>query len=203
MNSNFSGMRSIKLVIVGDGAVGKSCMLMSYVHGRYPGEGEYVPTVFDNFSANVFVDGQLCSLGLWDTAGQEDYDRLRPLSYPGTDVFLVCFSIKNPISLLNVKSKWVPEVRHHAPNAAVILVGTQKDLRNDEETLATLRRRGEHPISTETGTQVAMELALDGYVECSAKQGEGLKEVFDFALRKVLPVKKTWVKHKKRTCTLL
>ena len=63
------------------------------------------------------------SLGLWDTAGQEDYDRLRPLSYPQTDVFLICFSVVSPSSFENVTSKWCPEIKHHCADAPILLVG--------------------------------------------------------------------------------
>lgn len=86
--------------------------------------------MFDNYSINVMVDGKRINLGLWDTAGQEDYDRLRPLSYPMTDVFLVCFSVVSPTSYENVSAKWIPELRHLAPTAPIILVGTKTDLRS-------------------------------------------------------------------------
>lgn len=69
---------------------------------------EYVPTVFDNYAVTVMIGGEPYTLGLFDTAGQEDYDRLRPLSYPQTDAFLVCFSVVSPSSFENVKEKWVP-----------------------------------------------------------------------------------------------
>lgn len=74
-------------------------------------------------------------LALWDTAGQEDYDRLRPLSYPDTDVILMCFSVDSPDSLENIPEKWTPEVKHFCPNVPIILVGNKKDLRNDPNTM--------------------------------------------------------------------
>nr|KAF6421109.1 ras-like protein family member A [Molossus molossus] len=86
-----------KLVIVGDGACGKTCLLIVFSKDQFP--EVYVPTVFENYVADIEVDGKQVELALWDTAGQEDYDRLRPLSYPDTDVILMCFSIDSPDSL--------------------------------------------------------------------------------------------------------
>src|SRR3954447_22197519 len=104
---------------------------------------------FDNYSASVMVDGKPISLGLWDTAGQEDYDRLRPLSYPQTDVFLVCFSIVSQTSLLNIKAKWIPELRHHSPGTPVLLVGMKADLRNDESVRVSLATKGLSVVTQE------------------------------------------------------
>ncbi|KAJ3135413.1 Ras- C3 botulinum toxin substrate 3 [Physocladia obscura] len=149
------------------------------------------------------VDGKPINLGLWDTAGQEDYDRLRPLSYPQTDVFLVCFSLVNPSSYENVKAKWFPEISHHAPNTPMILVGTKLDLREDRETLERLRDRRMAPISFQQGMQCAKEIGAVKYLECSALTQKGLKNVFDDAIRAVFapPPKKT--RGKEGVCLLL
>jgi len=194
-----SSGRPIKCVVVGDGTVGKTCMLISYTTDSFP--GEYVPTVFDNYSAPMVCDGVPVSLGLWDTAGQEDYDRLRPLSYPQTDVFLICFSVVSPSSFENVTSKWCPEIKHHCPDAPILLIGTKIDLREDKEALQALSDNGYSPMKREQGQKLANKIRAVKYLECSALTQRGLKQVFDEAVRAVLrpqPIRK-----RQRKCTLL
>lgn len=173
-------MQDVKCVVVGDGAVGKTCLLISYTTNDFP--KDYVPTVFDNYSATVMVDNKQVNLGLWDTAGQEDYDRLRPLSYPQTNVFLVCFSVTSRDSYENVKSKWVPEIKQHSQGTGVpfLIVGTKIDLRG---------QTGDN-LTADEGNALAKELGAASYMECSALTQNNLKEVFEQAIREALKPKK-------------
>ena len=118
-------------------------------------------------------------MGLFDTAGQEDYDRLRPLSYPQTDVFLVCFSVTSPASFENVREKWFPEVHHHCPGVPCLIVGTQVDLRDDQGVISKLASQKMQPVRKEDGEKLAKELRAIKYVECSALTQYKLKDVFD------------------------
>jgi len=198
-----SMMQNVKCVIVGDGAVGKTCLLISYTTNAFP--EDYVPTVFDNYSANVMVDGKPINLGLWDTAGQEDYDRLRPLSYPQTDVFLVAFSLISRDSFENVKAKWYPELKCHCPGVPMILVGTKLDLRSDPNTVAKLRANATPtvPITFEEGLDQSRTIGAIKYLECSALTQKGLKHVFDEAIRVVLCPPTQGAKRRGGKCAIL
>ncbi|XP_002754057.2 rho-related GTP-binding protein RhoJ [Callithrix jacchus] len=186
--------KMLKCVVVGDGAVGKTCLLMSYANDAFP--EEYVPTVFDHYAVTVTVGGKQHLLGLYDTAGQEDYNQLRPLSYPNTDVFLICFSVVNPASYHNVQEEWVPELKDCMPHVPYVLIGTQIDLRDDPKTLARLLYMKEKPLTYEHGVKLAKAIGAQCYLECSALTQKGLKAVFDEAILTIFHPKK-----KKKRCS--
>ncbi|KAK7044609.1 GTP binding protein Cdc42 [Favolaschia claudopus] len=170
----------MKLVVVGDNRVGKTSLLISHTTGKFP--MDYTPTVFDGYAINIMVGTQTYCLGYFDTAGQAEYDRLRPLSYPQTDAFLVCFSVGMLESLKNIRNKWFPELHHYCPRVPRIMVATKIDLRNEEQTLLRMHGPGQIPVTSEQGERLARELGATKYVECSAKTLEGVANVFDEAI---------------------
>jgi len=181
-DADMSGAKRVKLVVVGDGAVGKTSLLISYATGEFP--TEYLPTVFENYTAQMKRASEHILLHLWDTAGQEDYDRLRPLSYPGADVLLLCFSTISQASYESIREKWAPEVHHYVPNVPHILVGTKIDLR---EAKTPDPNSGKYePITTEQGKAMADEIQAIRYMEVSSKTGKGVSEVFEDAVNMVL-----------------
>eukprot|EP00211_Chloroparvula_japonica_P016738 CAMPEP_0119124192 /NCGR_PEP_ID=MMETSP1310-20130426/3875_1 /TAXON_ID=464262 /ORGANISM="Genus nov. species nov., Strain RCC2339" /LENGTH=276 /DNA_ID=CAMNT_0007114107 /DNA_START=219 /DNA_END=1049 /DNA_ORIENTATION=+ len=179
--------RRIKLVVVGDGAVGKTCLLITFATGEFP--VEYVPTVFENYSARMKINDKSVFLHLWDTAGQEDYDRLRPLSYPDSDIVLLCFSTTSKNSYDSVLEKWNPEIKHYLPNTPVILVGTKVDLRDSKQEDPNAEKT--EYVTKEEGEQLAEEIKAVQYMEVSAKAAtEGgsnqLQTIFLEAVRTVM-----------------
>ncbi|CAG9771245.1 unnamed protein product [Ceutorhynchus assimilis] len=183
-------MTNIKITAVGDGVVGKTCLLTTYVTGEFP--EEYVPTVFEHYGDKITVDGIEYDMTLWDTAGQEDYERLRPLSYPGTNCFLACFCVdKNIASYDNIHMKWVPEIRHFCPDTPIVLVATKSDLRENPSIKC---------YSQDEGRKLKRKIKAQSYKECSALRNEGLKEVIIEAIQVVQKYK---VKKRNTQCQLL
>jgi len=170
-----------KLVIVGDGACGKTSLLCSFALGEFP--RDYQPTVFDNYVAEIRLDDKPVQLALWDTAGQEEYERLRPMSYSKSHVILIAFALDTPDSLENVQTKWIEEVRSICgQQIPVILVGCKADLRPT----APYPNSPDNPLSwvtREQGERIAQVIGARAYKECSALKIEGVDEVFEAATR--------------------
>ena len=185
--------KDLKTIAVGDGAVGKTSMLITFVKKEFP--EEYIPTVFDNHAHNMYLmDNTPVRLGLWDTGGGEDYGRLRPLSYPQTDVFILCFCVEREYALRNITEKWYPELKFHCPEVPVILVATKIDLRDSED----------KTVTKEEGEAVAEQIKAAKYMEISSKRQEGLTELFDEVARIGYEFNTTRAtKKKSRKCRIL
>lgn len=139
---------------------------------------------------------------LYDTSGQPEYDRLRPLSYPGTNVLLICFSITEPDSFQNVIEKWFPEIQHYCPNIPIILVGNKVDQRDDPEVVQRLREIDKNPITRIDGENLKNKFKAAAYIECSARSNLGITQVFDAAVRISVDPPKI-IGPRRKFCTLL
>ncbi|CAJ0933081.1 unnamed protein product, partial [Mesorhabditis belari] len=182
-------MQSIKCSIIGDSGIGKTSLLIAYTAKAIPGE-RYTPTIFDHYSANVMFNERSVSLGIWETIGRtkttnpfEEEEEFEPFCSLNNDVVLICFSVVDPSSFENVRTKWSPEVSQHCPDAPVILVGLKSDLRNDDKTLKDLMDRRLSPISERQGELMAKEINAVKYIECSSQARNGIKQVFDEVIR--------------------
>ncbi|EGD72285.1 ARHA protein [Salpingoeca rosetta] len=178
---------SKKLVCIGDGSAGKTCLLIVYANNEFP--EKYVPTVFENYVATVSRPQATVELALWDTAGQEDYAHIRPLSYDGAHVFLICFAVDNRDSFENIESKWVPEMRSYCPKVPYIIVGCKSDLREDAERKQEMAGRGQTFVEFKEAEDLAERVGAQGYLECSAKTRDGVQDVFNWAADVALTAK--------------
>ncbi|KAJ5124211.1 Small GTPase superfamily Ras type [Penicillium bovifimosum] len=157
-----------KMVLLGDGACGKTSALNVFTRGR---------------ALDIFVDNIHVELSLWDTAGQEEFDRLRALSYEDTHVLMLCFSVDSPDSFENVSSKWIAEINENCPGVRVVLTALKCDLRKDEE-----MNDNPNTISFDQGLAKAKEIGAVKYLECSAVQNRGIRESFYEAAKVALDV---------------
>lgn len=169
-----------KIVVVGDGACGKTCLLEVFRRDKFP--EEYIPTVVDNFSKTILVDGQQVALTLWDTAGQEDFDSVRPLSYKDTSVIILCYSIENNEMMINIKEKWIFEIKNYCPTAPFFLVALKSDIRD----MSDSKIDKSILVTASEGEKLANEIGAVGFFECSALRGDNINEIFDEAARVII-----------------
>lgn len=178
--------KELKLVAVGDGAVGKTSLLM-VLNGK-PFPERYVPTIFENYSQDVEIGNAPYKLHIWDTAGQDEYDRLRPLSYQGANAILLCFALDSKQSFVNLSERWLGEVKHYCKDAKIIIIGTKADLR---------QAGNPNHVTDEEAKGFLAENKCDAFIPCSPKSGNGVDQVFP-AVAKACNQKK-----KKKGCLLL
>jgi len=172
-------MQCIKCVIVGDNSVGKSSLLYSMVNSPIDSKFlEHIPPITTewNLEHKIEYDGSKVNIGFWDTMGDQAYDRLRPLSYPRTDVFILAFSFDSRESFNNIKSKWQLEVNHHSPNSPIVLVGMKSDL----------KAKVNDCISDQQIQEMMNDITGAKYIECSSLTQHGVKELVVDLVRVVM-----------------
>ncbi|KAI1125242.1 P-loop containing nucleoside triphosphate hydrolase protein [Nemania abortiva] len=178
---------SKRVICVGDALAGKTSFLLRWYQYSFVETPYNVVLTTECYSRTSIIGGKSVKLTIQDTPGSEDYDRLRAIFYPNTDLVLICFQIDNPDSLDNIEEKWIKEVLHFCPKVPYILIGLRKDLRFDPETLEDLQKTGQRPVSPEEGEDMRRKIGALSYIECSAKTSEGIDEVFNAVARAVLP----------------
>ena len=170
MQATITGTKHLTCTVIGSHRAGKTTLLVSYTRESLETFGT---TVFDIYSAHLDMGDKSVRLDLRDTnginGGPDDASRLRPLSYPGTDVFLVCFDVFDQKHFEAVRDIWVPEITRHCPNVPFLLCGTQTDKKGQEKTR----------VSSEDAEYVAQELGAWKYVQCSSVSREGLSAAFE------------------------
>eukprot|EP01089_Gocevia_fonbrunei_P001083 TRINITY_DN11033_c0_g1_i1.p1 TRINITY_DN11033_c0_g1~~TRINITY_DN11033_c0_g1_i1.p1 ORF type:complete len:197 (-),score=26.19 TRINITY_DN11033_c0_g1_i1:37-627(-) len=184
-------MSDIKVVAVGDGAVGKTCLLTSFTPVPFP--QEYYPKLQDH-TLQIVVGADTVNLNLFDTPGQEDYSQIRRLYYAQTNVFLICFSMVNEASFTNTSKKWLKELKSYStPDTRYILVGTKIDLLNDPTTLNELQQAGERPTTVSEALDLAKKLRIP-FISCSALNSANINNLLDLIVQTAVASKK---EHKK------
>eukprot|EP00092_Neocalanus_flemingeri_P013018 GFUD01014029.1.p1 GENE.GFUD01014029.1~~GFUD01014029.1.p1 ORF type:complete len:185 (+),score=65.91 GFUD01014029.1:83-637(+) len=160
-----------KVVVVGDSETGKTSLLyrVSNPDRELP---RFPPTIMENQVIKVNISGVAVELMVWDTAGQEVYDKLRPLSYPGTDVLLLLCTMDKQETLLNMNFKWIKEVNHYISKAKKILVINKCDLEGSPDAL------------TDENLEAAYKsMKMDAMFKVSAKTGENVDNLIKATAR--------------------
>jgi small GTP-binding protein len=168
--------RPLKLVVVGDPGVGRTCLVHTFDHGDFP--SDFIPTVYDALTTTVRVGNSDRPVEVIDTAGQDEFLGTRIEIYPDTDLFLICASVVDPTTF-DSTAKWVTELKQHCHSPKYTLIGLKTDLRLDDSILRSLAQQNHSPYSQEEGIEKAREIEAMTYLECSALLNTGVRDVFE------------------------
>ncbi|KAH0560080.1 hypothetical protein GP486_003402 [Trichoglossum hirsutum] len=192
-----------KAVLIGSGHCGKTSAISSFIAHNVP--SMYVPTtIADHLTQAGSIHN--VEMTIIDTAGLEEYDRLRPLSYANADIVVICFSIGCPQSLRDVKDRWLPEYNNFTPSIPLIVLGLKSDLRHEDAPAVDdgpSRRRPLMPVSYAQGLRIARAAKAVAYVECSARSGHGLRKAFDIMADLAAGWKEKGEEEQKEGCTVM
>lgn len=190
--NNPGSNRSFKIVIIGDGNVGKTCFLQRFIQNKF--SEIYTPTVFETIEKQVQIEiddnKEMVDLRIFDTSGQEDYANIRPGAYNEVDILLMAFSTIQRKTYDNISKAWLNEKNKYMQKSKIVLIGTKSDLKSstEDEWNKLLRDNViqqvdfKNPITIKEGEKLAKKIKAFKYCETSAKSGEGVKEAFDAAI---------------------
>lgn len=152
-----------KLVVNKNSNVGKTSLIKTHTEGEFP--SSIIGEVVERKHTNILIDGNNVELDIFDTNEDFGYDRIRPLSYPNTDVVMICFDLSNKGSFDRVFERWYPEIKHHLPNIPIVLCGTKSDITKR----VVFQKDIDGALSSIPGSE---------YVETSSKGNDGMDEAF-------------------------
>jgi small GTP-binding protein len=193
-----------RIIMIGDDGVGKTSFLLTYTSGTFP--TSYLPDIFDNYLCRRSYNGIPMVVSLAeDAAGCAEYERVRPQNYKGTDVVLLAFSLVIPSSFESIQTKWFPEVHQYIPDAYIVLVGTQEDLRDYPSTRRDLKKKKLTPITDEQAEILRQTIGAKRYISCSSLTSYNVNKVMEtaFAMMVSRVVESTLDDSKRRRCVLM
>ncbi|XP_055389820.1 ras-related protein Rac2-like [Condylostylus longicornis] len=189
-----------KCIVIGDSNVGKSSLITTYATNKFPKTIKQKLTPSWDYVKYIKYKNKSLFLEIWDTWDDDDYKNFRPLMYPMTDVFLICFSVTDKKSFYNVKKKWRKELRSEYSKVPIILVGTKIDLRDEN---ASTYDNNQQFIKSSKGLKMAKKIGAVNYFECTSLRNLGLKEIFDEVAKLILCRRSNEKKTKKHKCSLM
>lgn len=178
-----------KVTMIGSGQAGKTSILLRLIDDTFNKDCE--PTIFENKMITIVVEQIPISLHIWDTAGQEDFNSIIPLTYESTEIAIICYSVDDSYSYEAITEKWENEVRYYSENVEIVLVATKTDLRSDGRVSC---------LENEDGKRLAKQISAIAFFECSAKDSIGVLEIFNFVAKHIYAKKvvEQPVKNKKK-----